>query len=137
MPSVADFDRELEETKRKMAQLKEGRKAALAREREQTRKWRAATTSTIGELVLETLGFGWSEVDLAALQSSLRDWAAERGESVRASALREGRAPADAKRALDTFKREQRQARTGKSPAAPPTSEGQQTEVAEQNQLSW
>lgn len=112
MPTtVADYDRELEEAKRKFARLKEGRKAAAAKEREQARKWRAATVAAMGELILEALGCVWNEVDLAELGTSLDEWADGCRESIQLRIVAEGRTPAEAKQSLDTFKRARREAR--------------------------
>lgn len=109
MPTVADYDRELEETKKKMARLREGRKAAAAKEREQARKWRTATVSTMGELLLESLGCRWVEVDLESLKACLDEWVTRERESIQFRITTEERTPADAKQALDAFKRAQRE----------------------------
>lgn len=137
MPSVADFDRELEETRKKMARLKEGRKVAAAKEREQARKWRAATVSAMGEMVLEALGCGWDEVDLAALKSCLGEWADSYREDIQFRIITEGRTPADAKLALDIFKRAQREEKK----ATPKPTEQQEDAIAmeanDQSHVAW
>lgn len=138
MPTtVADFDRELEETKKKMARLKEGRKAAAAKEREQARKWRTATVSTIGDMVLESLGCGWNEVDLDALKSCLGEWAESNHEDIRFRIITEERTPADAKLALDMFKK----ARREEKKAAPKPTEQQEDAIAmednDQGHVEW
>lgn len=58
MATVSEIDGKLDELKRQTAALKEQRKIAAAKEREQARKWKAATLAAIGEIVLKTLGAG-------------------------------------------------------------------------------
>lgn len=58
MATVSEIDWKLDELKRQAAALKEQRKVAAAKEREQARKWKAATLAAIGEIVLKTLGAG-------------------------------------------------------------------------------
>ena len=60
MPTVSEIDGKLDELKRQAAALKEQRKVAAAKEREQARKWKAATLAAIGETVLKTLGADWT-----------------------------------------------------------------------------
>lgn len=64
MPTVSEIDGKLDELKRQAAALKEQRKVAAAKEREQARKWKAATLAAIGETVLKTLGADWTAIDL-------------------------------------------------------------------------
>ena len=66
MPTVSEIDGKLDELKRQAAALKEQRKVAAAKEREQARKWKAATLAAIGETVLKTLGADWTAIDLEA-----------------------------------------------------------------------
>ena len=76
MPTVSEIDGKLDELKRQAAALKEQRKVAAAKEREQARKWKAATLAAIGETVLKTLGADWTAIDLEGLQG----WLAESAE---------------------------------------------------------
>ena len=64
MATVSEIDGKLDELKRQAAALKEQRKIAAAKEREQARKWKAATLAAIGETVLKTLGADWTTIDL-------------------------------------------------------------------------
>ena len=68
MATVSEIDGKLDELKRQAAALKEQRKIAAAKEREQARKWKAATLAAIGEIVLKTLGADWTAIDLNELQ---------------------------------------------------------------------
>lgn len=138
MPTtVADFDRELEETKKKMARLKEGRKAAAAKEREQERKWRAAVASAMGDMLLESLGCGWNEIDLAELQPRLEEWADGHRDDIRTRVVAEGRSASDAKQALDSFKRAKREARKAAARTPEPQQATSETEDAGEDIASW
>ena len=101
MPTVSEIDGKLDELKRQAAALKEQRKVAAAKEREQARKWKAATLAAIGETVLKTLGADWTAIDLEGLQG----WLAESAEDIRLMAVTDTRTPVEAKEALDAFKR--------------------------------
>ena len=79
MATVSEIDGKLDELKRQAAALKEQRKIAAAKEREQARKWKAATLAAIGETVLKTLGADWTAIDLEGLQG----WLAESAEDIR------------------------------------------------------
>lgn len=111
MPTIEEYDEKIDAVKQQLARLEERKKAQIAKEREQARKWRAATTAAIGEMVLETLDVPWEELDLGGLRSCLADWVAEHGYEIRCNVLREGRTAADAKHALDAYKTELREAR--------------------------
>lgn len=110
MPTtVADFDRELEKTKKKILQLKEGKKAAAAREREKERKWRSAAISAMGELLLESLGCNWKDVNFDELSAYLTEWIqGEHRENIHSRIITDDRTPAIAKSALDVFKKSHR-----------------------------
>ena len=73
MATVSEIDGKLDELKRQAAALKEQRKIAAAKEREQARKWKAATLAAIGETVLKTLGADWTAIDLEGLQGWFAD----------------------------------------------------------------
>lgn len=73
MPTVSEIDGKLDELKRQAAALKEQRKVAAAKEREQARKWKAATLAAIGETVLKTLGADWTAIDMAEDEKQA-DW---------------------------------------------------------------
>ena len=125
MPTVADYDRELEETKKKMARLREGRKAAAAKEREQARKWRTATVSTMGELLLESL------------KACLDEWVTRERESIQFRITTEERTPADAKQALDAFKRAQREEKRSASESHDEQESVTSEENEDQSQVTW
>lgn len=110
MPTVSEIDGKLDELKRQAAALKEQRKVAAAKEREQARKWKAATLAAIGEIVLKTLGADWTDIDLEGLQG----WLADNAEGIRLMAVTDPRTPVEAKEALDAFKRSSKPKRTGK-----------------------
>ena len=132
--TVADFDRELEEAKKRIVKLNEGRKAAAAKEREQSRRLRAAKVSVMGEMLLESLGCGWNEVDLTALQPRLEEWADGHREDIRLRIVSDALSNADAKQALDAFKKSRREAKAQKSrpaPTAEPDAEGEGGATAE------
>ena len=116
MPTVSEIDGKLDELKRQAAALKEQRKVAAAKEREQARKWKAATLATIGETVLKTLGADWTDIDLEGLQG----WLADNAEDIRLMAVTDPRTPVEAKEALDAFKRSSRMAAA--SPCGSPVS---------------
>ena len=101
MATVSEIDGKLDELKRQAAALKEQRKIAAAKEREQARKWKAATLAAIGETVLKTLGADWTAIDLEGLQG----WFADNAEDIRLMAVTDPRTPVEAKEALDAFKR--------------------------------
>lgn len=83
MATVSEIDGKLDELKRQAAALKEQRKVAAAKEREQARKWKAATLAAIGEIVLKTLGADWTDIDLEGLQG----WLADNAEDIRLMAV--------------------------------------------------
>ena len=125
MPTVSEIDGKLDELKRQAAALKEQRKVAAAKEREQARKWKAATLAAIGETVLKTLGADWTAIDLEGLQG----WLAESAEDIRLMA----------KEALDAFKRSSKPKRTGKPDAVDDVTEMPETiDMAEdEKQADW
>lgn len=101
MATVSEIDDKLDELKRQATALKEQRKVAAAKEREQARKWRAMTLTAIGESVLKALDADWTAIDLERLQG----WFTENAEGMRAMAVTEPRTPVEAKEALDSFRR--------------------------------
>lgn len=107
MATVAEIDEKIGGYQALIEQLREQRKAAAAKERQQARKWRGMCLSAIGETVLRAVGCGWSELDLDGLQAALDDI----GGAPLSAAVIEGRSPAEAKRALDAFKRSRREAK--------------------------
>lgn len=131
MPTVESYDQKIEELKSKLARAEERRKALIAKEREQEKKWGAGAITAIGELVLREVGCDWYNIDLECLQA----WLSERAEDAHGSIVIEGQTPADAKRALDQFRRAQRRPRAPKGtddaegPEPEPTldSDGNQT----------
>lgn len=118
MATVSEIDGKLDELKRQTAALKEQRKIAAAKEREQARKWKAATLSAIGESVLKAIGADWTAIDLDGLQG----WLTENAEDIRLMALTDPRTPVEAKEALDAFKR---------SSKPKPTTQAEKTEPSE------
>lgn len=107
MATVAEIDEKIGSCQALIEQLREQRKAAAAKERQQARKWRGMCLSAIGETVLRAVGCGWPELDLDGLQAALDDI----GGDLLSGAVIEGRSPAEAKRALDSFKRARREAK--------------------------
>lgn len=105
MPTVSELDEKLEELKRQTLKVKEQRKEAVRKEREQARKWKAATLSAIGDAVLSSLEASWTDIDLGGLQT----WLAENADDIRLLAVTDPRTPAEAKEALDAFKRPAKQ----------------------------
>lgn len=101
MRTVAEIDGKIDEFYGRIEKLKEERKAAAAKERQQTRKWRGMCLSAIGETVVRAIGCNWAELDLDGLQDALNDI----GGDLLLGAVIEGRSPAEAKKALDSFKR--------------------------------
>lgn len=101
MPTVEEIDERIEEHRRQIARMEERKRAILAKQREQERKWKAACLSAIGEAVLDAAGCAWNELDVEVLSVRLT----ASGGDVLADAVAEGRSPADAKAALDDFKR--------------------------------
>lgn len=101
MATVSEIDDKLDELKRQATALKEQRKVAAAKEREQARKWRAMTLTAIGESVLKALDADWTAIDL----EGLRGWLDGNAEGMRAMAVTEPRTPVEAKEALDSFRR--------------------------------
>lgn len=94
MATVAEIDGKIVSCQALIEQLREQRKAAAAKERQQARKWRGMCLSAIGETVLRAVGCGWSELDLDGLQAALDDI----GGDPLSAAVIEGRSPAEAKR---------------------------------------
>lgn len=112
MATVSDIDEKLDELKRQTAALKEQRRVAAAKEREQAKKYKASTLAAIGDTVLRALGANWTDIDL----DGLRSWLAENSEDIRVIAITdEPRTPAEAKEALDAFKKASKPVR----PSAP------------------
>lgn len=101
MATVSEIDNKLEELKRQAAALKKQRKVAAAKEREQARKWKAATLAAIGEIVLKTLGADWTDIDLNELQP----WLTWSGGPAYPKVVTDPRTPMEAKEALDAYKK--------------------------------
>lgn len=112
MATVSEIDDKLDELKRQAAALKEQRKVAAAKEREQARKWKTATLTAIGESVLKSLDVDWTAIDLYGL----REWLDGNAGDIRLIAVTEPRTPVEAKEALDAFKRSAKTAKTGATP---------------------
>lgn len=135
MATVSEIDGKLYELKRQTAALKEQRKIAAAKEREQARKWKAATLAAIGEIVLKTLGADWTAIDLNELQP----WLTWNGGSACPKVVTDPRTPMEAKEALDAFKRSSKPKRTGKPDAVEDATEMPETiDMAEdEKQADW
>lgn len=108
MASVEKIDDRIESYQALIEKLREQRKAAAAKERQQTRKWRSAYLAAVGETVTRSAGCDWAELDLEALQEALSDI----GSELLSGSVVAGRSPAEAKRALDAFKRSRREGKT-------------------------
>lgn len=137
MATVSEIDGKLDELKRQAAALKEQRKVAAAKEREQARKWKAATLAAIGETVLKTLGADWTDIDLNELQP----WLTWSGGPACPKVVTDPRTPMEAKEALDAFKRSSKPKRTGKPNAVEVedvTEMSETIDMAEdENQADW
>ena len=120
MATVSEIDGKLDELKRQAAALKGQRRIAAAKEREQAKKYKAATLTAIGGAVLKALGADWTDIDLDGLQG----WLAENAEDIRLIAVTEPRTPVEAKEALDAFKKAAKPAR----PSAPEPEAGNEPE---------
>lgn len=107
MPTTVEIDARIEELERQKAQLKEQRRAAAAREREQARKWKSATFATVGEIVQKAIGTDWTGIDLSGLASFLND----NREALSVYATASERTPQEAKEALDAFRKAEREAK--------------------------
>ena len=66
MPTVEEIDERIEEHKRQIARMEERKRAILAKQREQERKWKAMCLSAIGEAVLDAAGCDWNEIGRAS-----------------------------------------------------------------------
>lgn len=107
MPTTVEIDARIEELERQKAQLKEQRRAAAAREREQARKWKSATFATVGEIVQKAIGTDWTGIDLSGLATFLND----NREALSVYATASERTPQEAKEALDAFRKAERGAK--------------------------
>lgn len=105
--TVMDIDARIEEHMSQIDRLKTRRKALVAKEREQARKWKATCLAAIGQSVLDAAGCDWYELDIDGLRKVLSEY----GEDLLAESVIEGRSPADAKRALDESKRARKAAK--------------------------
>ena len=135
MPTVEEIDERIEEHRRQIARMEERKRAILAKQREQERKWKAACLSAIGEAVLDAAGCAWNELDVEALSDRLT----ASGRDVLADAVAEGRSPADAKAALDDFKRLLKSRKQAKASEPEPQDEPAQTDSSapQQEQSAW
>ena len=135
MPTVEEIDERIEEHKRQIARMEERKRAILAKQREQERKWKAMCLSAIGEAVLDAVGCDWNELDVEALSDSLT----ASGRDMFADAVAEGRSPADAKAALDDFMRLCKTRKQAKASEPEPQDEPTQPDGGEpqQEQSSW
>lgn len=115
MPTVEELDAKIEERRRQIARFEERKKALIAKEREQQKKWQTLVVSAIGETVIREAGCTWTDIDLDCLQS----WLDERAEDLHDSVVIEGQTPADAKRALDRFKKAQKRPQAAKGVEEP------------------
>ena len=100
MATIEDMDRRIAEAKERLAQYEARKRAMLAKEREQARKWRTALLATVGETVLVAAGCDWTRLDLDALRS----WLVSHADEAHAQLVGQERTPAQAKAALDDFK---------------------------------
>lgn len=119
MATVSEIDTKLDELKRQAAALKEQRRIAAAKEREQARKWKTATLTAIGESVLKASGADWTSIDIEGLQG----WLAGSADDIRQLAVTEPRTPAEAKEALDAFRKSMRTKRAKVTPTQETESE--------------
>ena len=86
MATIEDMDKRIAEAKERLAQYEAKKRAMLAKEREQARKWRTALLTTVGETVLTA------------------SWLVSHADEAHAQLIGPERTPAQAKAALDDFK---------------------------------
>lgn len=120
MATIAELDGKIQERKKQIARFEKRKKALLAKEREQEKKWKTAALTAMGELLLEALGCSWAELDLTDLGEFLSDQSG----SIRELVVREGRTPSEAKSALDEFKRARSSSYRGRSDSLATKEEG-------------
>lgn len=120
MATIAELDEKIQERKKQIARFEKRKKALLAKEREQEKKWKTAALTAMGELLLEALGCSWAELDLTDLDECLSDQSG----SIRELVVREGRTSSEAKRALDEFKRARSSSYRGRSDTSDTKEEG-------------
>ena len=111
MATIAELDEKIRAQRAVIAHFEKRKKALLAKEREQEKKWKTAALTAMGELLLEALGCSWAELDLTDLGECLSD----QPDGIRELVVREGRTPSEAKRALDEFKRARSSSYRGRS----------------------
>ena len=133
MATVAEIDEKIGGYQALIEQLREQRKAAAAKERQQARKWRGMCLSAIGETVLRAVGCGWSELDLDGFQVALD----EIGGDLLSGAVIGGRSPAEAKRALDAFKRARRETKPDAGDAGDDGRDPNPATDGEEHQNPW
>lgn len=133
MATVEELDERIEASRRQIARYEERKRALIAKEREQARKWRMSTVETIGEMVLAALGCEWKDVELTELQNRLASWACSIGDSG-SPVVSEERTPAEAKRALDQYRKAQKQAKRSKGVAVENAEQVPDDEPSEQQE---
>lgn len=100
MATIEELDIKIAEKRRQIAQYENRKKAILAKQREQERKWKSGITSSVGEMILNVTGSSWTEIDYDGLYQWLMDHKNELMDHVVTAA----RPPAEAKSQFDAFK---------------------------------
>lgn len=130
MTTVAELEEKIEDRKRQIAQYEARKKALIAKEREQARKYKEVTLTAIGETVLKSLGADWTDIDLDGLQG----WLTECADDIRSVAVTEPRTPAEAKAALDAFKRTSKKPKRGDEPEQDAEADAEPSEQADESE---
>lgn len=100
MATIEDFDKELARLKAQMEKVKERKKVALAKEREQNRKWQTECVAALGETILKGADCDWTELDFEGFAL----WLDENASQLRETCVKERVDAAEAKKQLDKFK---------------------------------
>ena len=101
MATIEALDEKIEKKRREIAQYETRKRAILAKEREQARKWKAETLQSIGTIVVDATHLDYKAINLSALHNWLYAHAQELSGQIAQDVL----SPADAKAALDEFKK--------------------------------
>lgn len=108
MATITELDAKIEEKRRQIERYQARKRALVAKERAQQRKWRASVLEGIGRSVLDAAGCEWSRVDLEAL----RLWLAAHADELQSQVVLAESSPRDAKERLDHLKGVQRETAT-------------------------
>lgn len=101
--TVNEMDQLIDDLESQLSDAKKRRKEAVKAEREMAKEWKPECLTAIGEVVCEAAGCKWNELDIASLAEVLAG-----SEMQLDQCVSEGRGAAEAKEALDAFKRSRR-----------------------------